>query len=132
MVALADRLAIPNGPRYGWLQTNDTYLLCELNNIFGKELFIRGAVESKQKGSEKANEYFDKHLEVDYFIYSTDAPTQCDLVYVEKSRILFYRPSKTWSRGRSGRSHFRPASCRFVRLKRQILTIFDEELYIKK
>ena len=129
MVALADRLVIPNGLRYGWLQANDTYLLCELNNIFGKKLFIRGAVESKQNGSDKANDYFDKFPEVDYFIYSTSAPTHCNLVYTEKSRILFYRPGKTWSRGKDGKSHTRLAACRFVRLKQQILTIFDEELY---
>lgn len=131
MIALADRLAIPNGPRYGWLQANDTYLLCELNNLFGKELFIRGAVESELRGAAVAQKYFDEDKEVDYFIHSNAAPTHCDLKYVHSSRILFYRPGKTWSKGRSGRSHFRPAACRFVRLKRQILTTFDEELYSK-
>lgn len=133
MPALADRLGFVDDLRYGWLQSNDTYLLCELNNIFGKELFIRGSkIDKFDRVGKLALEHFQKYPEMDYFIYSNDAPTQCDLKYVDKSRILFYRPSKTWSRGRSGRSHFRATSCRFVRLKRQILTIFDEELYITK
>lgn len=127
MPELAERLALVDDLRYGWLQGNDTYLLCELNNIFGKELYIRGS-KLDGRGAEQAMEYFTKLPEVDYFIYSNAAPTHNDLKYVKKSRILFYRPSKQWNRGQDGRSHFRPASCRYVRLKRQILTIFEEEI----
>ncbi len=102
--------------------------MAELKNNF-KRCYVRGEAYNKlDKYGKLAQDYFAKLPEVDYFIYSEAAPTHCDLKYVEKSRILFYRPSHSWSRGRDGRSHFRPTSCRYVRLKRQILTIFDEEL----
>jgi len=128
VVKLTDRLALVNDLRYDWLQANDTYLLSELNRLF-KHLYVRGAkIDAKDKHIKLVMDYFTRLPEVDYFIYSEAAPTHCDLKYVKQSRILFYRPSHSWSRGRDGRSHFRPVSCRYVRLKRQILTIFDEEL----
>ncbi len=129
MVTLSDRLTLPDDQRYEWLQVNDTYLISELDRLF-TNFVVRGAKVDKFKNPGKlALEYFEKFPEVDYFIYSSCAPTLNDMKYVEKSRILFYRISQSWSRGRSGRSHFRPAACRFVRLKKQILTIFDEELH---
>jgi len=131
MTVLVDRLSLSDDLRASWLETNDTYLICELNKIFKKELFIRGhIVDKKQRGAEKAEEYFNKFPDVDYFIYSSKAPTHCDLKYVKQSRILFYRPSKTWGvvRGLAIRPT-RTAACRFVRLKQQILTIFEEEIY---
>jgi len=129
MTALVDRLALPDSVRVGWLGSNDTFLLCELNKLFLKELFIRGRVDPKLRGATVAQKYFDEDKELDYFIYSSKAPTHCGLKYVDKSRIMFYRPSKTYGVSRSsGMRHTRQASCRFVRLKEQILTIFDEEI----
>lgn len=133
MVALSDRLTLADDARYEWLQTNDTYLLSELTNLFRGELFVRGSKFDRfKRAGQVAFEHFKKYPEVDYFIYSNDAPTKSDLNYVKQSRIMFYRPGKSWNRGRDGRSHFRAASCRFVRLKKQILTIFDEELVCRK
>jgi hypothetical protein len=51
MTALADRLALPDDLRYGWLQANDTYLLCELNKLF-KSLYIRGSKIDRFKPGE--------------------------------------------------------------------------------
>lgn len=130
MIALADRLALTSVERYKWLCEHDTYLMAELKKNFN-HCYVRGEASS-DKHFKMAQEYFDNNPEVDYFIYSYSAPTKSDLNYVKQSRILFYRPSKTWGRGRGGRSHFRTASCRYVRLKRQILTIFDEELVCHK
>jgi hypothetical protein len=129
MIALVDRLDLTDDLRYNWLQTNDTYLICELKNLFENCLFIRGEKKTG-KGSEKAAQYFKQFPKVDYLIYLDDAPTKCGLVYVEESRIMFYRPGKEWSRPRwhPGNRWFRAAACRFVRLKQQILTIFDEEI----
>jgi hypothetical protein len=71
-----------------------------------------------------SRKFFAEHNELDYFIYSNAAPTKSGVKFVSKSRIGYYRPSKNYAG-----SFSRAAAFRFVRLKRQVLTSFQEEFY---
>ncbi len=127
---LQERLSLPEDERREWLFIYDAYLIAELTRIFKDKLYIRGHphLGTTHQGL-KINAKFAAEPEVDYIIYSEKAATGAGLKLVEKSRILYYRPSKTYGYSRThDRSFFRPVGCRFVRLKKQVLTIFEEEM----
>lgn len=122
---LRERLSLSNKERFEWLQANDPFLLNELTRLFGRELFVRG--ESK-KVSSIVNVYFEQYPEMDYFICSEDAPTKSGFKFVQSSRIGFLRLGKEWGRNRqTGKKWFRKPEFRFVWLKKQILSNFEED-----
>lgn len=124
MIKLEHRLALPDTERFVWLRNHDTYLLSELTKLFGDKLFVRGIEYGKSYSCQMSRKFFTEHKELDYFIYSNGAATKSGVKFVNKSRIGYYRPSKNYAG-----SFSRAAAFRFVRLKRQVLTMFQEEFH---
>jgi hypothetical protein len=124
MIKLNDRLTLSDTERLDWLRKNDSFLLAELTNLFGNKLFVRGIEYEDSYPYKMSCKFFTGHNELDYFIYSNIAVTKSAVKFVKKSRIGYYRPSKNYAG-----SFSRPAAFRFVRLRRQVLTNFQEEYY---
>lgn len=122
---LSERLSLTEEDRNKWIKENDPFLLNELTKLFGREVYIRG--ESK-KYPAFVKVYFEQYPEMDYLIISEDAPTKSGFKFVESSRIAYLRLGKEWSRSRvSGKKWFRKPEFRFVWLKKQILSNFEED-----
>jgi hypothetical protein len=119
------------------LTTNDGFLYNELKKLFKSYCIVRGEVavllsqtktgKKKVSNPDIADEHFKLHPELDYFIYSTDAATKRGFKFVKNSRIGYFRPGKSW-----GPKYFRAKSFKFVWLKKQILSVFEEDFQFIK
>ncbi len=122
---LNERLILTDEERYLWLEEHDTFLMKELDSLFRSYLCIRGEPKRKNYDYKFADQYFSKFPDLDYLIYSKEAPTKKGFKFVESSRIGFYRPGKSLSKWP------RNSSFRFVWLKKQILSNFEEDYACK-